>query len=44
MEDHPLLAVLQPPQLHSSWETVVYMLTVQNFESTKQIKHFTDEC
>jgi hypothetical protein len=44
MEDHPLLAVLQLPQLQSSWETPVYMLTVQNFELMKQIKFFTDEC
>jgi hypothetical protein len=42
MEDHPLLAVLQLPQLHSSWETLVYMLKVQNFvwiNETDQVLH-----
>jgi len=35
---HPV----QPPQLHSSWETPVYMLTVQNFvwiNETDQVLH-----
>jgi hypothetical protein len=42
MEDHPLLAVLQLPQLHSSWETLVCMLKVQNFvwiNETDQVLH-----
>jgi len=44
MEYHPLLAVLQLPQLHSSWETLVYMLKVQKSELMKQMKYFKDEC